>query len=228
MMDSVSGMESLVRELSENIEGAADIYVIGGGAMMYLGGKLATKDLDLVVITEDEYDRVLGALLRMGFESVRPGTGYDRMNLSGILVDAGGRRVDLYMSRVCRRLRLSDGMAGRSTPRFSSSGVRLLTVSPEDILIFKSITERPGDRGDCASILENFPSLDWDAILREIREQTVDGEDVWITWIADGFYDLSRRYGVEIPILKELLRMADSFLERWERELLEASGDKPI
>ena len=59
-------------------------------------------------------------------------------------------------------------------------------------------------------------------------DQVEDGEDVRITWIADGFYALAERTGYEIPILKKLLRMADSFLERWECELLEASGDKPI
>ena len=53
-MDSLSQMERLLEEVAENIDGDVDLYMIGGGAMMYLGGKLQTKDLDLVVTSTDE------------------------------------------------------------------------------------------------------------------------------------------------------------------------------
>ena len=220
-------MEGLMTRLSESLESPVDLYMIGGGSMMYLGRKLFTKDMDMVVTSRREYDAIFGALTRMGFRSVRPGDGYGRMNLSSILEDDDGHRVDLCESRVCGKLRFSEAMAGRSVERFSKGGLRLCTCAPEDILIFKSITEREGDAADCESILR-ATRIDWDAVLREVTDQVEDGEDVRITWIADGFYALAERTGYEIPILKELLRMADSFLERWERELLEASGDKPI
>lgn len=227
-MDSLNQMERLLEGMAENIDGDVDLYMIGGGAMMYLGGKLQTKDLDLVVRSADEYSRAFGALIRMGFESTRPGAGYDKMNLSGILEDGTGRRIDLFNDRVCRKLRLSEGMASRSVVRCVRGGITLRTVAPEDILIFKSITERPGDREDCMRILETVPDLDWKAVLAEVKSQLQEGDDVWITWIADGFYAIREQFGAYIPILDEFIRMADSFLERWECEFLEASGDKPI
>ena len=220
-------MEELMTRLSESLESPVELYMIGGGAMMYLGRKLFTKDMDLVVRTRREYDDVFRALVSIGFRSIRPGDGYGRMNLSSILEDDKGRRVDLFESRVCSKLRFSDNMATRSVRRFSAGHVNLSTCAPEDILIFKTITERPGDAVDCESILKGT-RVRWDLVLEEIRDQIDEGKEVWITWIADGMYALAQRSGYEIPILGELIRMADSFLERWERELLESSGDKPI
>ncbi len=220
-------IEGLISEISEIVSSPTEIYMIGGGAMMYLGRKFFTKDMDLVVRTRREYDDVFGALVKIGFRSVRPGNGYGRMNLSSILEDDRGRRVDLFESRVCSKLRFSDNMAARSVMRFSAGNVNLNTCAPEDILIFKTITERPGDAVDCESILKGT-RVHWDLVLEEIRDQIREGEEVWITWIADGMYALAERSGYDIPILDELIRMADSFLERWECELLEASGDKPI
>lgn len=220
-------IEGLISEISEMVSSPTEIYMIGGGAMMYLGRKFFTKDMDLVVRTRREYDDVFRALVSIGFRSIRPGDGYGRMNLSSILEDDKGRRVDLFESRVCSKLRFSDNMATRSVRRFSAGHVNLSTCAPEDILIFKTITERPGDAVDCESILKGT-RVRWDLVLEEIRDQIDEGKEVWITWIADGMYALAQRSGYEIPILGELIRMADSFLERWERELLESSGDKPI
>ena len=211
-------IERLISEISERIGSPADIYMIGGGAMMYLGRKFYTKDVDLVVRTRREYDDVFGALIRLGFRSVRPGNGYGRMNLSSILEDDEGRRVDLFESRVCDKLRFSEGMAARSVRRFSAGGVSLSTCAPEDILIFKTVTERPGDAADCESILRGT-RIRWDLIMDEIRDQIRDGEEVWITWIADGMYVLAEKSGYDIPILDELISMADGFLERWEAGL---------
>lgn len=60
----------------------------------------------------------------------------------------------------------------------------LRSCAMEDILIFKSITERDGDLEDSKAIITGT-RVDWKAFMGEIGMQISEGEDVWITWIAD-------------------------------------------
>lgn len=78
---------------------------------MFMGSKAATKDVDLVVRGESAYTAVRTALMDMGFKSIRPGAEYARMNLSDMLEREDGFRIDLFDTRVCGRLGLSEEMA---------------------------------------------------------------------------------------------------------------------
>lgn len=95
MIDDALSIEELMKEVSETICSHVDLYLIGGGAMMYLGSKSYTKDLDVVVYSEDEYDAILSALDDLGFERDRPTEGMNRANLSEIL-KRGEYRIDLF------------------------------------------------------------------------------------------------------------------------------------
>ena len=163
---------------------------------------------------------------RMGFRSIRPGAGYSRMNLSDMLERDDGYRIDIFNDRVCGKLRLSDGMVSRSSERVRHEDVALSSCAMEDILIFKSITERDGDIDDCSRLIE-LNHVDWDVVLGETVEQVATGEDVWITWIADRLNVLSETMGVTIPILGDINRMADEYLAKWEKDLLEKAGIDP-
>lgn len=159
---------------------------------MYAGLKYFTKDIDLVVRTEQEYNSCVEAMKRMGFRSIRPGAGYSRMNLSDMLEREDGYRIDIFNDRVCGKLRLSEGMVSRSKERVRHEGVILSSCSMEDILIFKSITEREGDLQDCKAIITGT-MVDWMIFLKELEEQISTGEDVWITWVPTDCGSSERR-----------------------------------
>ena len=82
MIDDTKRIGNLMQEISEVIPHHIDIYLIGGGAMMYLGSKQYTKDLDLVVSSEEEYRTLSDALTKLGFVSNRPTAGMRKANLS--------------------------------------------------------------------------------------------------------------------------------------------------
>ena len=220
--DSVR-MTGLMDELAGILDRDTDLYMIGGGAMMFLGSKAATKDIDLVVSGADAYNTVHQALERLGFESIRPGAGYSRMNLSDMFERSDGYRIDIFDTKVCSKLKLSEGMMSRSTLRYRNGHLKLFSCSGSDILIFKSITERDGDIDDCSRLIE-LNHVDWDVVLGETVEQVATGEDVWITWIADRLNVLSETMGLMIPILGDINRMADEYLAKWEKDLLEKAG----
>ena len=49
MINDVNQIENLILDITSVIDRHLNIYLIGGGAMMFLGSKEYTKDLDLVV-----------------------------------------------------------------------------------------------------------------------------------------------------------------------------------
>ena len=90
-------------------------------------------------------------------------------------------------------------------------------------MIFKSITERDGDLEDSKAIIVGA-RIDWKVFLGEVEAQVSEGEDVWITWIADRLWLLKEQAGLSVPVLDRIIRMAEDFLERWESELLDRNG----
>ena len=218
MIEASAEIDRFVKELSEEVHGPVHLYLLGGGSMMYAGLKYFTKDIDLVVRTEQEYNSCVEAMKRMGFRSIRPGAGYSRMNLSDMMEREDGYRIDIFNDRVCGKLRLSEGMVSRSKERVRHEGVVLSSCSMEDILIFKSITEREGDLQDCKAIITGT-MVDWMIFLKELEEQISTGEDVWITWIADRLWTLKEEARLSIPVLDKIIEMADDYLDKWERSL---------
>lgn len=218
MIEASAEIDRFVKELSEEVHGPVHLYLLGGGSKMYAGLKYFTKDIDLVVRTEQEYNSCVEAMKRMGFRSIRPGAGYSRMNPSDMLEREDGCRIDIFNDRVCGKLRLSEGMVSRSKERVRHEGVILSSCSMEDILIFKSITEREGDLQDCKAIITGT-MVDWMIFLKELEEQISTGEDVWITWVADRLWILREEARLSIPVLDKIIEMADDYLDRWGRSL---------
>ncbi|MDR0523844.1 MAG: hypothetical protein LBG62_05435 [Candidatus Methanoplasma sp.] len=96
-------------------------------------------------------------------------------------------------------------------------GMHLSICSLEDVMIFKSVTERDGDREDCARLIASR-RIDWNAVLDEIKCQVDAGESAWITWMASFFDELAEN-GAPIPhkVLAEVDRMSDEFFGRYEK-----------
>ncbi|MCL1811372.1 MAG: nucleotidyltransferase [Methanomassiliicoccaceae archaeon] len=205
----------LFKELSDNTDKNMDIYLIGGGALMKHGLKEYTKDVDIVVGDEETFNGLTQLLLDVGFISKMPEEAHLKMSLSQILV-RGEARVDLFNRTVCRTLFLSEGMKGRSRPE-ETGGVRLHVCAPEDLLIFKSVSEREGDREDSAQIVRSG-KMDWNTVMSEIKHQMENGEDVRITWITAFFNELAEEKKIITPMQKELNALSDAFFEKYEGE----------
>ena len=96
MITHKSQITDLLSELSSSLDTSTTVYLIGGGAMMFLSTKESTKDLDLVVGTPEEFDTMSNAIRDIGFTTTRPGVGYERMNLSDVFERDGQLRIDLF------------------------------------------------------------------------------------------------------------------------------------
>ncbi|MDR1954329.1 MAG: hypothetical protein LBP82_00015 [Candidatus Methanoplasma sp.] len=229
MITEYSQIQELFVELDAHMSERTTIYMIGGGALMRWKMKPQTKDIDIVVDSEAEFDRTEDAFRAAGFKTTLPTKGYERLAISQILM-RDDFRVDLFCTKVCGRLSLSEGMKERSAiDSIGAKNIYLFTCSPEDIFLFKTMTEREGDYDDCVNIINSTISnkkvFKWPVILNEAREQSKIGQEVWITWITDRLEEFTDR-GLNIPILAEMIPLADEYIAEWERGLLSRNPEQ--
>lgn len=211
MIEAFEDINRLFEEIDQALDTKAHLYIIGGAMMLYHGLKDATKDIDWVVRTQEEFATLMHVLPQIRFEKKAPGMHYDKFNLSFQLA-RDDFQIDMFCKTVCAKLRLSEEMMQRSEQIHSGQRLGVSLVSTEDVFVFKCITTRPGDIEDSISLARS--GLDWDIILEEITAQIeAEKEDIWITWFEERLNILEDR-GVEIPILAAIRKLSQEYLER--------------
>lgn len=213
MISRFEEIKRLFEELDSAVEGKIHFFMIGGGVLLFHGLKPATKDIDLVVGTEEEFVECGKALKKIGFETKLPDSGYKHFNLSQIFT-RDDFRIDLFNKKVCRGFSLSSSMAKRALKEVSLRNVELNLCSLGDIFLFKTMTEREGDLSDCIALARM--GLDWNAMLAELKHQ-VSGNDIWISWVAERLELLQER-GLIIPIMAEIAEMVEKYYLHLEQK----------
>ena len=203
-------------EMDHSITKKIDIYLIGGAVLLYHSAKQGTKDIDLIVNSKEEYESLINTLKKNDFTLEKPTREYHKLNLENILIK-DNYRFDIFNKIVCNNLFLSENMIKRAKLIKEYKNIKLFACSLEDILVFKSITDRDGDIDDCQSIARTNP--DWDIVLEEIIYQTKkSGKDVWITWFEERLNLLEDRK-IAIPILKNIRKLSLDYYNELEKKL---------
>lgn len=190
------------------------VYLIGGGAMSFQGLKNATKDIDGILQNDGDLQSLATALEQAGYTASNElDPEYLDLSATCIYAKDGAPQWDLFNRIVCKKLRLSSGMRARST-RFDGSGskLELRLIAPEDIFVFKSITERQGDVPDVDMLWAS--GLDWDAILGEMKWQCEHSDQAWAASFLETLQRL-RDGGRAIPILKDVDALVDVEEDEW-------------
>ena len=130
------------------------------------------------------------------------------LNISEILV-RGDFRIDIFNTKVCGNLYLSESIGSRAKEVFAFSKLKFYLFSPEDIFVFKSITEREGDVVDSVNLARRIE--DWDVVFNEISSQIKEQEqDVWITYFVVRLEALEEK-GIFVPIYKKSRKIAEEY-----------------
>ena len=125
--------------IEKSLKTRIDIFMIGGGAMSFHGLKDATKDVDIVVRSPEEFEVLRGALEKCSYREVFVKTGgYERMGASGIFENPDGFWWDAFVNAVCGGLALSPAMMERSARFLSLEKMEVNILSPRT-----SLSSRP-------------------------------------------------------------------------------------
>jgi hypothetical protein len=153
--------------------------------MMVQGTKVATKDVDVVLRSNEMMATLVRSMRGLGYHPKgRLSAEYQALEASAILERADGMRFDVFVTRVCKVVALTEGMVERAVDYPLQGLLRLRVVRPEDIFILKSVTERDGDAEDMVTLARS--GLDWEAMATEVRTQP----DSW-RWLARFYARLS-------------------------------------
>jgi hypothetical protein len=191
--------------------------------LLYHGLKPATKDIDIILPDKESYNNLVKTLCSIGFSEKEPTETYKKMEIN-IILEKEDFRFDIFLQKVCRKIILTDEMKNRAHSIIKMKHLNVFLCSNEDILIFKSITERKGDLEDCIAIAKR--GINWDIILKEIQSQIQhSGEDVWITWIGERL-DILENEGINIPVMKDINKLRNNYFERMEKEFKHKKNNK--
>lgn len=215
MISKFKEFEKLLEKISNQITKKTNLFIIGGAVLLYHGLKNATKDIDIVVETKEEYDEIKKSLKELEFKEQNITNIYKKLDISKILTK-DNYRIDLFQKTVCKGFILSENMKKRATKISQIKNLSIFLCSKTDIFMFKTFTERPGDIDDC--ILLSRENLEWEEMLKEIKFQIkTAGKPVWITYLGERF-DLLEEKGLQIPILEEINKLSLEYFKHLENK----------
>jgi hypothetical protein len=205
IMSSKNDIEESLARIGASLPQDVTAYLIGGCAMILYNAKVATKDIDLVMMSDEDAEAIRAALSGAGFTVARPeDDNYRRLGTMTMMQDDRGTRFDMFVETVCRKLRITEGMVSRSTRHGVYGRFTVNLVAPEDIFLFKSVTERAGDLDDMALLAER--GLDWEVILSECVHQSRDV--ILEAFLATRLQELEEAKGIVSPIKATLETLA--------------------
>lgn len=171
-----------------------DVLVVGGSAMLYYNfSKTSTKDIDVVLLNEEDMHYFIKVVQGMGFRiraaPEKQGHPYVLESEEFIL--------DIFAGRIFR-LELSEGVLNRVKERVEYGKLTVSVISPEDIILSKSMTDRFKDREDVMEITKEV-NIDWNSILRECKWQAKNGDFRFCVYLYEFLDELVHDYGLKIP-----------------------------
>jgi predicted transcriptional regulator len=220
-------IEAELQELGAALQTDVTAFLIGGGAMAFRGLKDTTKDIDLVVTTEAEFDRLLAALDDQGYEEVSElDETYQQLGARLCVENDDECRIDVFNRQVANKLIFSDGMRQRSEEYITSNEFAVRLTALEDIFLFKTVAKRPDDIDDMNTLVQT--SLDFSAIEEEIASQVelLNGKQ-FTTHIRESLDTLYEQYEVQTPLEDVVDGYYTEYMEELEVRLV-LSEDDPM
>ena len=211
-MTDIKEQEDIFKLVGFNLKKKIECFVIGGSAMLYYKLKDVTKDIDIVLLSENDREYILKIMKNLGYTERNSKILYVNKKNVPILLQRDQNRFDLF-NRVIINLRFSDSMENRSKLIYEYANLIVNVVSPEDIIILKCATDRAGDRIDAASIIKNT-NINWSILFEESINQMKLVGDVIPLNLYQFLLELKEDLQVEVPhdLIQKLERECEKML----------------
>lgn len=199
-------IEGVLGDISAGLASPVEGYIIGGLAMMRHGIKVATKDIDIVFSKRGDALKFVKALEKTGFRDTAPVIRRNKMHKNNWRMEGPGKmRFDVFFRTVCNCLAVTIAMGRRASAYPLRGKLALKVISPEDIFLFKSVTDREDDLADMRMVAGM--GLDWNIIEKELRSQP----DFW-KWVAHHYVkleELESAFGIRSPLKRRFAKDAE-------------------
>ena len=195
----------LFEEIGEQLEKPVKAYLFGGENMRKKGIKPRTKDCDIIVTDGDEGNALVACLEQIGYRSLNKlhfTEDDNRIDPFDILEHPARSRIDLFKTRIARKLLLSENMIKRSTVEEFGKLI-LHSICNEDLFLLKAVTLREGDIQDLGLIVQ-AGNFDWKIVWKELLRQEHDTKTNFSSSILESLDDLHEQTGINSPFYKRL------------------------
>jgi predicted nucleotidyltransferase len=207
-MITTKDQDELFRLVAEYLGKNISCIAIGGTAMMFLGYKTATKDIDLVFAAEEDRDTFVKAILKLGYREREIGDIYDGKRKKHAhkprMYTRGEERFDLFVGNVFGMS--IDFTQSAIVERRDYLGTHELTVSllaKEDLILLKAVTRRERDHEDIETIIHAERFIDWDSIINKAIDQRKNNPWIIID-LEETMQELKDITAIPLPLFERL------------------------
>ncbi|MEK6893309.1 MAG: DUF6036 family nucleotidyltransferase [Nanoarchaeota archaeon] len=202
-------LDELLVKASSNIKRPIKLYMIGGCALSFRGLKPATKDIDIIVTSKEDFDAFDQSMKENGFTPLSERES-DFYAAALVVYKKGESRIDVFLNQVGKMLFLSENMIKRTEKYKEYGSLAVYLVSNEDIFLFKAMTSREGDIYDCDRIMKE--GIDYEIIYNEIVEQSKTGKK-WFFWLYENLCRIENHNGIKTPIKNRVFALVKDYWE---------------
>lgn len=197
-MISIEEQQNLFIRIAKVLPKKIEAYAIGGTAMMFLGLKGKTADVDLVFSNAEDRNIFKETAKSLGFQELSAKIVYGKRDNAPEVLALLDVRIDLFLFKIISS-HFSAGMQKRATQIHEfASNLIIKVADPNDILIMKSVTSRDKDLEDIISIV-NTSRVNWDIIVKEAEEQVKIGNETAILDLGEKIERLANRKAITVP-----------------------------
>src|SRR3989344_8569885 len=204
----------LLSLIGETLKKKVECYIVGGSAMMYHGVKGETKDIDVVFNDNESKEIFEKVLKKLGYKERDIKIMYFKKKNRPLLLERGEERIDLFIKKVIT-FEITENIKERIEKVYEYGNLIVKVVSPEDIILFKCATERPGDRIDASNIIKSF-DVDWDVIVEESINQTKLEDSLFPVFLFDFLQELKEDFKADVPneIIDKVMKIGEEMMEK--------------
>ncbi len=169
-MINVKDQEELFRLIADYLDESIECLAVGGTAMMFMGYKATTKDIDLVFKSEENRKTFIRAIEKLGYSQTSSRAIYQdeklkRKNIP-LIYSRGQERFDLFANDVLGfEIEFKDFIQRHDY--IGKKELTLFTAPKELLIILKSVTSREKDFEDIEAIVQMEKNIDWEKIVNE-------------------------------------------------------------
>ena len=218
-MISIEAQQKLLLNISRRLKRSVTGYAIGGTAMMFLGFKDSTLDIDIVFETEQDREIFAKAVREIGYKDMDSVIVYGNKQNRPEMFTLGDERLDLFVVRVIDFYFSKQMMERAEQIHQFDKNLILKIADPHDLIVMKCATDRKKDLDDARRII-NSVKMNWDIPVTEAKSQIKLGRPTAAFDLGEFLEKLKYKMEVDIPkeILDELFEIVIAQAEKRQKK----------
>ena len=209
-MITIDQQQKLLLNISRRLTRKITVYAIGGTAMMFLGFKDATLDIDLVFESEKDREVFKEAIKSLGYLEMDAIKVYGAKRNTPEMFKLNDERFDLFVVEVIDFIFSGDMRKRAEQIHQFEDNLILKIANPHDIILMKCATDRIKDKDDARKIINSI-KINWDVIISEAKKQIELGKDRAAFDLGYFLEDLKTKMNLNIPqeVLNKLFEIVE-------------------